>query len=1826
MNIEAIDKRIRSFAENTPDKVAIECGNEKVTYRQLDKNSNRIANFLIGNYKERKNVFIIMERDQVLIETLIGVIKSGGVFIPIDHQAPDNRILTALKEIEADWIITTPDLLEKVNSIIKETDMKFNILMMKNKDSLGFKNNSSLNIFVIEDDFKSSEKIYEYSNNKHCYIYFTSGSCGKPKGVLGRHRSLMQFIQWEIKEMDLNNTCRISQLTPVAFDPFLRDVFVPLCAGGTLCIPHNLGIILNPIKLINWIEEKGITLIHIVPSLFKMMASTIDDVEKLKSLKYVLLAGEILRGNDIKTFMELFGRKTQLVNLYGPTETTLAKLFYKIDKDDANRSIIPVGKPIDFAEAFILNEDLQRCAKGIVGEIYIRTPFISSGYCNNKALTREVFLRNPFSNNPNDIIYKTGDFGRRLSDGNIEVLGREDNQVKIRGIRIELGEIENKLLEHKFINEAIVIAKEDKTNDKYLCAYIVSNIKINDSELKSHLSDYLPDYMIPSHFIQLEEMPLNQNGKIDRKEIASMNEVRGQKTEYIGPRNIIEEKLWDIWSDLLKTQKINIDCKFFDIGGHSLKAAKLIAEIYREFNVEISFEEVFENPTIRQLGEHIEKSKESIYSSIMPVEEEEVYEVSSAQRRLFALNQFSKEEKNYNSPYIMLVEGKLDRNRAEQAFKKLVERHEVFRTSFELRNEEIVQRVHKEIKFNVEYMEIKDHDKKVIKEIIESFISPFDLAEAPLLRVKLVKLEEEKHILMVDMHHIISDGSSKGIILKEFGQLYKGEELQALRIQYKDYAAWQNEFLNSEAMRRQEKYWMEVFSGEIPVLNMPTDYPRPTLQSFEGENIGFKIDKELLEKIKKIGSDSGATLYMTLLSIYNILLSQYSGQEDIIVGSPIAGRPHSDLKDLVGMFVNTLAMRNYPRNEMTFKDFLREVKRNALNAYENQSYQFDELVEKLDIRRDISRNTLFDTMFILQNTEIEELNINNLKLKLYGFEHKISKFDITLSAAEVEEELVFNIEYCTRLFKRETIERIKHHFLNILREVVENPEIKLSEIQMLSEEEKKKIFVDFNDTKKEYPSNKTIHELFEEQVERTPNNIAVTYEDQRLTYMELNARINSLAKVLRNKGVKRDVVVGIMLEKSVHMIISIMAVLKAGGATLPIDPEYPQSRIEYILQDSNAMKLLINDDICIKEDLDFKGEIININKEGLLKEDNTNLENISTPDDLIYVIYTSGTTGNPKGVMLEHKNIVNLISYQYQCTDIKFNGRVPQFAVMSFDVCYQEIFSVLLSGGEIYIISKDIRKDANAFLNLVKEKETETFILPTAYLKFISNHDEYFDKLSKRVKNIITAGEQLIISDNLKRCLKEKEIYLHNHYGPSETHVVTTLTIDYSGEISSVPTIGKPISNTKIHILDKNNRLQPIGVIGELFIAGDSVGRGYINSPKLTKEKFVENPFISEERMYRTGDLARWLPNGNIEFLGRIDHQVKIRGYRVEPGEIESQLLKHKDIKEAAVIARGDKQENKYLCAYFVSHREMTSIELREYLSKELPDYMIPSYLIQLAKMPMTTNGKLDRRLLPEPHGEINTGVEYIAPENEVQEKLVKIWSEVLRVQKIGIDDDFFALGGHSLKAIRVLSIIHRELNVEVPVSEVFSKPTIRQIAKYIEKSNKSLYSPIEAVEESEVYKASSAQRRMFLLNQFNEAGTNYNIPYITKVGGNLEKEKVEKIFNRLIEKHESFRTSFELQDEEIVQRIHKEVDFKVEYEDMSGVEEEVIKGIAKSFIRPFDLSKAPLLRVKIVKLEAEKHMLMVDMHHIISDGTSMGILIKEFARMYKGEDSEWQR
>ncbi|MCK4258177.1 MAG: amino acid adenylation domain-containing protein, partial [Halanaerobiales bacterium] len=1506
---------------------------------------------------------------------------------------------------------------------------------------------------------------------------------------------------------------------------------------------------------------------------------------------------DVLKGEYITELLKY----AKVYNTYGPTESTVCATYYRCS--DNKLTNIPIGKPISNYQVYVLDKYLNLCPLGVAGELCVSGDGVTRGYLNREELTNEKFIPNPFIaeyDSFGEMIYRTGDLVRWLPDENIEFLGRIDQQVKIRGYRIELGEIENQLLSLNEVKDVVIVARNDQSGNKELCAYLVMDEKISAEEIRSILLNKLPEYMIPSYFVYLDEMPLTTSGKVDRKALPKPDGNQYLGTEYVAPNNEIEEKLVDIWLEVLRVEKIGTSDNFFTLGGHSLKAIQVTSRILKEFDVDLPLIELFKTPTIKEIAEYINKTETTLFAAIERVEKREYYPASSAQKRIYALRQLEGENITYNMPTVMILEGELDKELFRDVFKKLIKHHEAFRTSFEMIDGEVVQFIHDEVEFSIRVVEA---DEAELDATVKSLIRPFDLKKAPLLRVEFVRFAENKYVFIVDMHHIISDGVSTANLIKDLATLFAGKELPELRLQYKDFAVWQNELFASEKIKEQEKYWLETFAGEIPVLNLQTDYLRPAVMTYEGDIFNFEIDQKLTSELNELASKNGATLFMTLLAFYNLLLAKYAGQEDIVVGTPSAGRRHSDLENIIGMFVNTLAMRNYPTLSNRFVEFLADVKENALKAYEYQDYQFEMLIDQLNLRRDMNRNPLFDTMFAMQKQDIttnSETYLTDLKLLPYKFENKTAKFDLLLHAIETNQGTRLSFTYNTNLFKEETIRRMAKHFVNIVEEVVKNPDAKMQAITMITEEEKSQLLYEFNQTNTEYPKDKVIHHLFIDQVNQTPDKNAIVFENQQLTYRELNKKSDQLAGLLRDKGVRADQIVGIMVEPGLEMFIGILGILKAGGAYLPIDAQYPVERIEYMVNDSHSNIVLTQNHL--KDKLEFVEEVISLDNEDLYSNDFANIEIVNKSNDLAYVIYTSGSTGKPKGVLIEHKSLVNLTYWHINYYEITSLDCSTKYAGFGFDASVWEIFPYIISGATIHVIAEEMRLDVNKLNAYFEENQITISFLPTQLC------EQFMTLKNNSLRKLLTGGDKL-------KFYQDTNYQLINNYGPTENTVVTT-HYEVDKQYNNIP-IGKPIDNTKVYILDKSDQLQPVGVPGELCISGDGLARGYLNNAELTDKKFVTNPYTGE-RMYRTGDLTRWYLDGNIEFLGRIDYQVKIRGFRIELGEIENRLLEHEMIRETIVIDKADQNDTKYLCAYIVTDTEISVADLRTYLAKDLPEYMIPSYFISLDKMPLTRNGKVDRKALPTPEGNLELGTEYVAPQDEAEEKMAKIWSEVLSVEKVGINDNFFELGGHSLKAIQLTSKVLKEFNVEMPLQEIFKTPTIKELVEYVQQAKKTVFTAIEPVEKREYYPVSSAQKRIYALRQLEGENITYNMPTVMILEGELDKEIFTNVFKNLIKRHEAFRTSFEMIDGELVQRIHDEVDFSItELE----VTESELESTVKGLIKPFDLSKAPLLRVAMVKFAENKHVFLVDMHHIISDGVSTTNLIRDFAYLFAGYD-----
>jgi tyrocidine synthetase-3 len=1767
---KTIAELVEEQAALTPDAVAIKFQELTLTYGELNSKANQLAGYLKENHKIKANdlIAIKLERSEWLIISILAVLKSGAAYVPVDPTYPQERIDYMLSDSKSKMLIDE-EALEK----FKKEERKYTTKNLKLTS-------------------KSDDLVY---------VIYTSGSTGQPKGVMIMQHSFTNLVKWYAKLLELEQRDSVLLIAPVSFDLAQKNIFAPLITGASLCLPQESHGDYE--ALIHTITRHQVSVVGCAPSAFyPLLDVTINDrYKKLSSLKKIPLGGEPIVVKQFLPWVRSGHFHAKLINTYGPTECTDIVSYYEVKADEWNTlKTIPIGMPVDNVKLYVLNDSLQLLPIGATGEIFISGVGVGLGYLNKPELTAEKFIANPFEKGLK--MFRTGDLGKRLPDGNIQFIGRKDDQVKIRGFRVELGEIENAIRTEDRIDAVLVAAKVLSTGEKELVAYIVSNVTWNASTLTEYLSQRLPAYMIPSHFVQMERLPLTPSGKIDRKKLPEP-EGLGMSTgiAYQAPTTEIEEKLVSVWEELLGREQIGIKDDFFKAGGHSLKAMRLTSLIHQTFNVRLELKSIFANPVLQQQAQLIQQATKTTYTAIPLAAKQTGYPLAAAQRRIWILDQLEAHTTVYNMPGIYAMQGALDLERLERTFQALVQRQEILRTSFEMQAGEVVQIIHPEIDFKITRLPASDFSPA-------GFSQPFDLDKAPLFRVSVISENEHNHLLAVDMHHIISDGVSVGMLIQEFTHLYNGITLEPLRIQYKDFASWQQTFLASEVMQQQRKFWIGQFSGELAVLELPTDFTRPLVQNFEGATLHFTLEESLLKQLKATATETGTTMYMLLFSAYAVLLSKYTGQDDIVIGTPVAGRPHADLQQLIGMFVNTVAIRNYPKADKDFHSFLLEVKEQLLNAFENQDFPFEELVEALQVKRDMSRNPLFDVMFSYQNSNMLAFEIEGMQLKNVATENRISKFDLSLDVIETDGQLEMSMEYYSGIFKKESIERLISHYKKIISELLENPYAPLSAIDMLTKQEKHQLLTVFNNTHIAYPSNKTVLDLFEEQALIAPANIALSFENNALTYKQLNEKSNQVARALESKGVAKDAIVGIMMEPGFEMIIGLLAILKTGAAYLPIDIHYPAERIDFMLKDCAVNYVLVNG---TSPAFGSAIKSIDLQDKKLYTGSSANLRSAIQANQLAYVTYTSGSTGTPKGVMIEHSNLFDYVNTFIQLTGITASDTALLNSSISFDTAIEELFPALCVSGKV-LINKD-NQDLGKVLDFISRKKISILSTSPLVINYINEEAKSFGVL----RTLISGGDVLKPSyiTNIP-----PQVAVYNSYGPTESTVCITYN-RIENKSDATLSIGKPIANRQVYILDANLNLLPAGIPGELCVGGKGVARGYLNREALTNEKFVSNPFVKGERIYKTGDLAKWLPDGSIEFIGRIDQQVKIRGFRIELGEIENKMQELSEITQALVIARNDHKEANYLCAYFVAEEPIGGTLIREFLRTQLPEYMIPAFFIQIDVIPMTLNGKVNKKALPSPE-QLNVSSSYVAPTNETEEQLVRIWEQVLDRKKIGITDDFFNIGGHSLKAMRLVSQIHHYFEVKLELRSIFINPILEQQAKLIQQAKKNSYKAIPVANHQDSYPLSSAQRRLWILSQFEEGNVAYNMPGVFIFHGQLDKSILQDAFNELIERHEILRTVFRENEEgEIRQFIQTsaEISFTIGYEELlSGTKQEQLKHVINSTITTaFDLATGPLLRVNLYPVSEQEWIFVYVMHHIISDGWSMDILIKEVLAVY---------
>ncbi|HEX8695435.1 MAG TPA: amino acid adenylation domain-containing protein, partial [Longimicrobium sp.] len=1809
-----IHELFEAQAERTPGAEAVVYEGTALSYAELNRRANQLAHHLrdLGVGPDAR-VGLCLERGVDAIAGLLAALKAGGAYVPLDPSYPVERLREMLADSRPVVLLTQASLRERVGSL-------------------------GVPAFALDADAGAWTQRPETNparlglTPEHlAYVIYTSGSTGRPKGVMVRHGSVVNLASALHARIYAAHPAplRVGVNAPLVFDGSVKQI-VQLLAGHALCVVPE-AVRRDPAALVAWLDQERVDALDMTPSLLRLALA--EGLGRDGSPRFVLVGGEAV---DEELRERMSRVTTRIYNVYGPTECTVDATARQIG---ASGPAAAIGGPLPNVAAYVLDPAWRPVPIGVPGELYVGGAGLARGYLDRPALTAERFVPDPFGGTPGARLYRTGDRVRWMADGTLEYLGRLDVQVKVRGFRIELGEIEVRLAEHPEVREAVVLAREDPPGDRRLVAYVVGEVETD--VLRAYLRQSLPEYMVPSAFVVLEALPLTPNGKVDRKALPAP-ELASAEERYVAPRTPVEEVLAGIWAEVLRLERVGVRDNFFELGGHSLLATRVVSRVRAVFDVELPLRAIFEAPTVARLAVRVEEMRRAelpVLPPVVPVERTGALPLSFAQERLWFLDRLEPESAVYNVPAAWRLGGALDEAALERALGEIVRRHEALRTTFTEVDGSPVQVIAPFGGFALPVEDLSglseaDREAAVRRRADEEARRAFDLSTGPLFHTVLLRLDVEDHVLLLCMHHILIDQWSMGVLRRELSTMYAayregGESpLAELAVQYADYAVWQREQLGGEVLDRQLAYWKERLAGAPELLELPTDRPRPAVQAYRGAHEGITLSGELLARLEALGRSEGASLFMTLLAAFQVLLGRYGGSEDVVVGSPIAGRARREVEELIGLFLNTLVLRADLSGNPSFREVLRRVREMTLGAFEHQEIPFERLVTELQPGRSLSYSPLFQVMFVLQEAERSESAAGNLELRsLDAGGSGTSKFDLTLFTGRHAGGLTASLEYNTDLFERGTIRRMLGHLKRVLEEVAADADVRLSKLALMEDAERRQVVAEWNATDAAYPRERCAHELFEAQAARTPDAVALRHAGGSLTYGELEERANRLARHLRGLGVGPDARVGLCLERSPELMVGVLGILKAGGAYVPLDPAYPGERLAYMLEDSAARVLLTQ--ASLVERLPAGGAtVVRLDADAgeIEREGGERLRVPVGPDNLAYVIYTSGSTGRPKGVAMPHRPLVNLLAWQ------EGSGRAPagavtlQYTSISFDVSFQEIFATWCAGGTLVLTTEEIRVDPPRLARLLEAERIERLFLPFIALQHLAEASVELGIAPASLSEVITAGEQLHITEPIRRWFARMPgCVLVNQYGPSETHVVSARELE--GEPAGwplLPSIGAPVANTRLYVLDPRLEPAPIGVPGELLLGGDAVARGYLERPGLTAERFVPDPFGAPGgRLYRTGDRARWLPGGEVEYLGRTDEQVKVRGFRIEPGEVEAVLSDHPEVREAVVVVREDAPGDRRLVAYVVAGESamVTPAELRAHLKGRLPEYMVPSAVVVLESLPLTPSGKVARRALPAPDFASEEG-RHVAPRTPIEEVLAGIWAEVLRLERVGVEESFFELGGHSLLGTRVVSRVRQVFGVELPLRALFEGPTVAELAVRVEEMRRAelpVLPPVVPVERAGALPLSFAQERLWFIDRLEPGSTTYNLPMAWRLGGALDEAALERSLSEIVRRHEALRTVFsEAADGSPVQVIAPFGGFALPVEDLSGLGEAAVRRRAgEEARRAFDLSAGPLFRAALLRLGEEDHVLLLSMHHVVSDGWSMGVLFRELSALY---------
>ncbi|MFZ6659098.1 amino acid adenylation domain-containing protein [Undibacterium sp. TJN19] len=1657
-----IHEAIAQQVERTPNAIAVIAGEMSISYTELETKAGQLALLLRQDgLNTGEHVGICMDRSIDMVVAMYAVLKAGATYVAIDPDYPQSRISYIIKHAEISRLLSQYAVQEK---LLRQSPDMLDGVTCWCVELLGLNQRHDADTLPPLD----------VTGDHAAYVIYTSGSTGIPKGVVGRHCSVMNRLQWMAEQYPVSQDEVFCQKTSVGFVDHVAEIFQALTCGAPLVI-FPTSYLQSPPDFLRVLQQHKVTRLTLVPSLLHALLAE-KDVPACTSLRLLITSGETMIVKDRRSFHQRFPN-ARLLNLYGSTEVAADVTGYELGMQD--ESAVPIGRAIANTQVYVLGTDGQLLPRGAVGELFVGGDGLAHGYLKQAGLTAGRFVPNAFSVRPGTRLYRTGDLVRYKMNGDLEYLGRTDHQVKIRGFRIEPGEVDVALCTHPGVESAVTVVYKGANGEDQLVAYVIASTNAENpqtmvAQLKEALKSSLPHYMVPAFIQRMDTFPLTPSGKVDRRALPAPEQTENEHEEPVGE---YETLLAGLWLEVLKCKYVGRHDNFFDLGGHSLLVTQLVSRIRERFQVELPLLSIFEHQTVQEqaqlivagkVGETVAEHARAI--ALVPLNKATrllPQTLSFAQQRLWFLDQLMGANPSYNIPLALRLQGELDLSLLERSLNCLIERHESLRTCFVKIDDEARQLVKPYEKrfFPVELVA----DEIALKQAaLEERMHCFDLGGESLLRIRLLRSShagEHEHLLLVTIHHIVADGWSLGIFFQEMVALYRAfqadtpQPLAELPLQYIDFAAWQKTWLENGVQEKQLHYWRKQLADLPAVLDLPTNRPRPSEQKYRGAGVDFTFSAELLSSLKQLCREQGITLFMTLLSAYAALLQRYTGQDDIAVGTPIANRMQRDFEKVIGLFANTLVMRVDLSGEPSFIELLKRTRQMALDAYAHQDIPFERLVEELNPARSLSYSPLFQVMFVLQNAPMDVQKLDGLSVStMESPEEGIARFDLHLAMGEINNQLSGRIDYNSDLFDRSRIVQFVEHLENLLKAIVAGPDLAVSRIDYLSAEERQRQLLTLNDTSKAFPQDATLKALFEEQVARTPDAVALQFEGETLTYLELNTRANQLANHLIAKGVLRDECIGLCTERSLEMVIGLYGILKAGCAYLPLDPEYPHDRIRHIIDEAQVRYIISHQGFANEfADQVREGGVIdlgNVDANIVLSacsEQNTSLPDL-TSRHLAYVLYTSGSTGGPKGVMLEHQAVVNRIVWMQDQYQLQTHDVVLQKTPFSFDVSVWEFTWPLLIGAKLVIAVPNGHKDPDYLKTLIREAGVTTLHFVPSMLQAMLSSGNW--QACEPVRTVFCSGEALPAELVREFFASGTRSQLHNLYGPTEAAIdVSYWQCHDADSLVNIP-IGKPIQNIELHIVDDHMQLVAEGVAGELLIGGVGLARGYIRRPELTQEKFIPHPFSAKagSRVYRTGDLVRRLPGGDIEYLGRIDNQVKINGFRIELGEIESQLDSLDFVSKSVVVADRDGAAPR-LVAYLVLNSPGTEIpvtQIRAHLASSLPVFMIPQLYVALDAIPLSANGKLDRKRLPKVSQDHLASAQYMAPVTDLEKRLAEVWKKNLKLDKVSIADNYFSLGGDSIRSISLVAEA-RHSGIDFQVKDLFSNPTIMSLGQAIE-------------------------------------------------------------------------------------------------------------------------------------------------------------------------------